>query len=69
MWNAGVVEKVRVGDCGYEDGGEVGYLVFIISGGRDKRKSEVIRFLRVVQWLGARLELPRAGGRCRRKQV
>ena len=31
MWNAGVVEKVRVGNCRYEDGGEVGYLVLIVS--------------------------------------
>lgn len=31
MWNAGVVEKVRVGNCGYEDGGEIGYLVLISS--------------------------------------
>ena len=31
VWNAGVLEKVRVGDCVYEDGGEVGYLVFISS--------------------------------------
>lgn len=29
VWNAEVVQEVGVRDCGYEDGGEVGYLVYI----------------------------------------
>lgn len=33
MWNASVVEKVRVGDCSYEDGGEIRYLTFVSSEG------------------------------------
>lgn len=41
VWNASVVEKVRVGDCGYEDGGEVGYLVFV-----SREEVEVVRAAR-----------------------
>lgn len=29
MWNAGVVEKVRLRGCGNEDGGEIGYLALV----------------------------------------
>lgn len=29
MWYAGVMEEVRVWGCGYEDGGEIGYLCLV----------------------------------------
>ena len=71
VWDAAVVEEVRVWGCGDEDGGEVGELAFISRGKVMVLGFGVgvaIPFPRAVQWLGARSALPRAGGRCRQRR-